>query len=152
MAVQTGAHGEKPFSTMCLSWLAFTSLPTHQDEAPTPSCPSPAPPTQLLWHCAQGSASPLHRHIQMLPGKAPGTCAPCVGMLFPAAAVEQLQYPPLEQDIANHQYWYDAFWEGELAPLQGSPDSPFQGLPLSKADFGGWADVEMRGPASMHWM
>ncbi len=61
------------------------------------------PPTQLLWHQARGQGSPLHPHLQQLPGACPGVPVPDVGMLLADDVVPELQYAPLIQDVLNHK-------------------------------------------------
>ncbi len=58
---------------------------------------------QLLWHLSQGSASPLHQYLDTLPGRARSVPTPSIGMLMSEAAVEELQYGPLAEDIMNQK-------------------------------------------------
>jgi hypothetical protein len=87
---------------------------------------------QMLHHLSHGADSPLHPHILAMPGLAPGTQVPCVGMLLHDDLVEELQSPSLQQDVQNHKYWWSYFSAKEL----GNSEQVFNGMKVDRDLFG----------------
>ena len=74
---------------------------------------------QLLWHLSQGPGSLLRPYLDLLPGRAPGTPTPCVGMLMTEGAVEELQYGPLQEDVMNQKWVHDVHGRAGVRDVHG---------------------------------
>ncbi|MEW5304866.1 MAG: hypothetical protein WDW36_007447 [Sanguina aurantia] len=92
----------------------------------------------LLYHYSLGSRSPLFSYLRWLPGLAPGSLLPTLGMLMGDSAVQELQYGQALEDITNQKFWVHSFAGTTLQSLVGTADDPFGGMCIDN-DLFAWA-------------